>query len=43
MGVDNEAWAPWEPSWLGVREGVESSTGEVQASLLEGEVGDGDG
>ena len=27
--VDKETWVPYEPSWLGVRECVEPSIGEV--------------
>ena len=30
--VDNEAWTPCKPGWVGVGEGVEPGTGEVRAS-----------
>ena len=41
-GVDDEAWAPSETSWLGVGEGLELGTGEVWASCPKSGGGDGE-
>ena len=42
-GVDDEAWAPYEPSWLGVGEEMDPGIGEMWASPPRGGGGGGEG